>query len=683
MQLSTRNALPQVVIALVALFIILGAAGVLAQGEKSASQEEKKMQQEKNKLFEGEVNAPDFATGLEWLNTEKPLSLRELRGKIVLLDFWTYCCINCMHIIPDLKKLEAKYANQLVVIGVHSAKFTTEKGTDNIRQAILRYEIEHPVVNDHDFDIWKSYSASAWPTLVLINPKGKVVGAHSGEGIYDLFDKVIGEMVAYFRPQGVLNEKPVSFKLEKFSAPPSLLSFPGKVLADEKNNRLFISDSNHNRILITTLEGKVMEVIGDGGVGTRDGTFSEAEFNHPQGMALDGESLYICDTENHLIRLVDLKARTVETLVGTGEQARRHNVEGVGKNVALNSPWDALMHNGLLYVAMAGPHQLWVVDPKTRSAKVYAGSGRENHTNGTLLESALAQPSGLTTDGKNLYFADSEVSSIRVATLPPGNAVSSIVGKGLFDFGDIDGTGDSVRLQHPLGVVYLKGKLYVADTYNHKIKEIEISKRESRTYAGSRDRGTRDGERKQAQFNEPGGITATSAALFVADTNNHLIRRIDLASGKVSTVELNGLETLTKHTVRKFRGRTLDVTKQAVAPGAGSISLSFALPSGYKYNQGAPFYVAFRTSDDKVIKITAKETAQNFTEPRFPFEIPIEAISGESTATIDAVIYFCNDEKDKVCLVDSVRVNLPLEVKEGAPRQAKIEVAAKAKGVGS
>src|SRR5262245_14560079 len=148
MHLNTRKALSQVAIALVALFIISGAAGGLAQGEKSAPQEEKKMQQEKNKLFEGEVNAPDFATGLEWLNTEKPVSLRELRGKVVLLDFWTYCCINCMHIIPDLKKLEAKYANQLVVIGVHSAKFTNEKGTENIRQAILRYELEHPVVND-------------------------------------------------------------------------------------------------------------------------------------------------------------------------------------------------------------------------------------------------------------------------------------------------------------------------------------------------------------------------------------------------------------------------------------------------------------------------------------------------------------------------------------------------------
>jgi thiol-disulfide isomerase/thioredoxin len=683
-----------------AFFIIALMICGLAQ---DAPRQGKDMTPTKNTVFEGEVNAPDFPPGLEWLNTEKPISLRELRGKIVLLDFWTYCCINCLHIIPDLKKLEAKYANQLVVIGVHSAKFLNEKGTENIRQAILRYEIEHPVVNDRDFDVWQSYAAKAWPTLALINPKGKVVGSHSGEGIYEMFDNVIGQMVAYFRAKNELDEKPIGFKLEKFSAPPSLLSFPGKVLADEKSNRLFISDSNHNRILITSLDGVVQDVIGDGAIGAKDGAFAEAEFNHPQGIALDGDALYICDTENHLIRKADLKARTVETLAGTGEQARRFNVEGVGTSVALNSPWDASVFGEKLYVAMAGPHQLWVVDLKTREAKPYAGSGRENHVDGKLREAALAQPSGITTDGKSLFFADSEISSIRSASLKPNGYVSTIVGKGLFDFGDVDGVGDSVRLQHPLGVVYLKNKLYVADTYNHKIKQIDLNKREldtsvlppemqssqtqatpqfeSRTFAGTRQRGTLDGDRKKAQFNEPGGISATSDALFVADTNNHLIRRIDLKSGKVSTVELKGLETLTKQMTRKFRGRVVDVAKQSIAPGTASIALSFALPAGYKFNQGAPFYVAYKTGNDASVKIAAKEAAQNFTEPKFPLEIPIEAVQGETVATVDAVIYFCNDEKDKVCLVDSVRVNLPLEVKAGAANQAKVEVAAKAKGL--
>ncbi|MBL8170200.1 MAG: redoxin domain-containing protein [Acidobacteria bacterium] len=672
-----RSRVAVVIALLFSALLALGATGVGAQEQKK--QEGKPMPPSRNEIFEGEVNAPDFPSGAEWLNTEKPISLRDLRGKIVLLDFWTYCCINCMHIIPDLKKLEAKYGNQLVVIGVHSAKFQNEKGTDQIRQAILRYEIEHPVINDKDFEVWQSYTARAWPTLILINPKGKIVGSHSGEGIYDIFDNVIGQMATYFRAKNELVETPVNFKLEKFAAPPSLLAYPGKVLADEKSNRLFVSDSNHNRILITSLDGAVQDVIGDGAIGVKDGAFAEAEFNHPQGVALDGDVLYICDTENHLIRRADLKARTVETIAGTGQQARRFNQEGVGKQVALNSPWDALVHDGKLYIAMAGPHQLWVLDLKTLAAKPYAGSGRENHVDGELLESALAQPSGLTTDGKSLFFADSEISSIRAASLPPGNVVSTVVGKGLFDFGDVDGKGDDVRLQHPLGVVYVNGKLYVADTYNHKIKELDIQKRESRTFAGTRERGVKDGDRKQSQFNEPAGISATSKALFVADTNNHLIRRIELDSGKVSTVELKGLETLTKQMVRKFRGRVVEIAKQQIAPGAGSITLSFALPAGYKYNQGAPFYLAYKTANDKAVKI--KETAQNFTEPKFPLDIPVEALAGEGAATVDAVIYFCNDEKDKVCLVDSVRVNIPLEVKDGAPKQAKVEVAAKAKGV--
>jgi thiol-disulfide isomerase/thioredoxin len=665
--------------ALLLLTALIASPAVRGQqdAQPASSQQDKiAVPAKKNPFLEGEVNAPDFPSGVEWLNTDRPLSLRDLRGKIVVLDFWTYCCINCMHIIPDLKRLEAKYPGQLVVIGVHSAKFTTEKGTDNIRQAILRYEIEHPVINDKDFEVWQSYSARAWPTLVLINPKGRVIGSHSGEGIFDIFDQAIGQAIDYFRPQGLLNEQPLSFKLEKYSAPPSLLSFPGKVHTDEKGGRLFIADSNHNRVIVTGLDGTVQEVIGDGAIGARDGSFAEAEFNHPQGMALDGDLLYIADTENHLIRRADLKSRTVETLVGTGQQARQFNQPGIGTSVALNSPWDLLAHGGNLYVAMAGPHQLWVVDLKTRQARPYAGSGRENHVDGPLEQAALAQPSGLTTDGQSIFFADSEISSIRAASLPPGGTVTTIVGKGLFDFGDTDGVGDVVRLQHPLGVAYAGGKLYVADTYNHKIKVLDIRARESRTYAGNRERGLRDGERLKAIFNEPGGIAATSRELFIADTNNHLIRRIDLASGAVSTLELKGLERLNSHVARKFRGRPVELPKQALAPGAGSLSLSFKLPAGYKYNQGAPFYFGWRSSDEKSLRLTAAENSRNLATPKFPIDIPVEAMQGGGIVTIEAIIYFCNDQQEKVCLVDRLSINVPIEVRGGAPRRASIEVLA-------
>src|ERR1051325_6278110 len=291
--------------------------------------------------YEGKVNAPDFPAGMEWLNTDRPISMRELRGKVVVLDFWTYCCINCMHIIPDLKRLEHKYANELVVIGVHSAKFTAEKGTENIRQAILRYEIEHPVVNDHDMQIWQEYTVRSWPTVFLIDPAGKVVAYMSGEGVYAQLDGYIANVIETFDAKKMIDRRPLNLKLERQRSPSSVLAFPGKVLADEKSRQLFIADSNHNRIVLLSLDdAAVKSVIGSGQIGFADGNFETASFNHPQGMALDGNTLYVADTENHAIRAVDLTNQTVKTIAGTGEQLqRRITFGGQAKEIPLNSPW--------------------------------------------------------------------------------------------------------------------------------------------------------------------------------------------------------------------------------------------------------------------------------------------------------------------------------------------------------
>ena len=251
--------------------------------------------------FDGQADAPDFPASLEWLNTARPLSLADLRGKVVLLDFWTYCCINCMHIIPDLKKLERKYAQELIVIGVHSAKFENEKQTSNIREAIKRYEIEHPVVNDKDFQVWRSYGARSWPTLILINPHGRIIGAHSGEGIYDLFDQVIGATVQHFDAKGAIDRRPINFQLEKDKSPRSILSFPGKITADQPSKRLFFTDSNHNRVIVAAFDGQILECIGGGNAGLKDGLFEAAKFFRPQGICYDSKSdrIYVADTENH------------------------------------------------------------------------------------------------------------------------------------------------------------------------------------------------------------------------------------------------------------------------------------------------------------------------------------------------------------------------------------------------
>src|SRR5690349_11650229 len=322
------------------------------------------------------VRAPEIQGGRGWLNTDKPLSIAALKGKVVLLDFWTYGCINCIHIIPDLKKLEAKYANQLVVIGIHSAKFQNEKDTENIRRIILRYEIEHPVYNDSEYAVWQSYGVRAWPTQVLIDPAGYVVGAASGEGNYEVIDQAVGKLVEEFRKRGVLNEEPLKLALERAKVGDLPLAFPGKVLADVASERLFISDSNHNRIVITRLDGTLVETIGTGEAGAADGAFDKASFYRPQGLAIAGDSLYVADTENHLIRRVDLKSRTVETIAGTGQQTHEYFQTGPARQVALSSPWDLQLAGHVLYIAMAGPHQIWMLDLDKNEVSTFAGSGR-------------------------------------------------------------------------------------------------------------------------------------------------------------------------------------------------------------------------------------------------------------------------------------------------------------------
>lgn len=481
------------------------------------------------------VRAPELS-GAAWLNTDHPISLSELRGKLVLLDFWTYCCINCMHILPDLEYLEEKYADQpLVVVGVHSAKFENEQATENIRNAILRYGIKHPVVVDVNHRIWNAYAVRGWPTLVLVDPAGYILGAVSGEGHREQLDHIIEAALAAYRESGLLDEKPLPVHLESQAVIDTPLSYPGKVLAHAASNRLFISDSGHHRIVISSLDGALLETIGTGTAGADDGPFDEATFFNPQGLALDAghDWLYVADTDNHLLRRLDLRARIVSTVAGTGKQSTGPELSGPAREQGLNSPWDVCFVDGLLYIAMAGPHMIWLYDPTSEELRHVAGTGREARIDGPAKRSAFAQPSGLTTDGSALYVADSEISCVRQVALGDEAAVTTLAGGNLFQFGDVDGLGDLARFQHPLGVVWHNGTVYVADTYNHKIRQLDPANRRVSSVFGDGKPGNEDGE--QPRFYEPGGLNFAGDKLFIADTNNHAIRLADLERKTVST----------------------------------------------------------------------------------------------------------------------------------------------------
>jgi len=616
--------------------------------------------------------APEFPAGLQWLNVDRPLFLRDLRGKVVLLDFWTYCCINCMHVIPDLKRLEARYPNELVVIGVHSAKFKNEKDEENIRQAVLRYEIEHPVVNDADFQIWNSYGVRAWPTLVLIRPDGRVLGAASGEGHFEVLDQAVRRLITEYEAKGQLDRRPIKLALERENRPRSVLSYPGKIAADPAGGRLFFTDSNHNRVIIASPTGAVQDVIGEGGIGLVDGGFAAARFFRPQGLCYDPATgtLYVADTENHAVRKVDLKRRLVSTLAGNGRQAAYPPAGGTGKAVSLNSPWDVLLVGGTLYVAMAGSHQLWTIDPGTGAAAPYAGTGGENIVDGPLREALLAQPSGLATDGKRLYFADSEVSAVRTAGLGGKGRVGTLIGQGLFEFGDVDGKHPAARLQHPIGVAWHKGFVYVADTYNHKIKRIDPRTRALSTFIGTGARGMADGPARQATLNEPNGLAWAWGRLYIADTNNHLIRVYDPASGRVSTLKLTGIDRLTRRSRTRFAGREQSVPAIEVAPGERWLEVAISLPAGTKFNPGAPF--TLKATSDKPASVAVG--VLKAPRPAARLRIPLTVKQGAATVIVQMSVNYCDTGNEGLCYFKEARLVVPLKSAVGGTTRPSVSV---------
>ena len=421
-----------------------------------------------------------------------------------------------------MRKLERRFRNELAVVGVHSAKFDAERATEHVLSAVRRYRVEHPVVNDAQFEIWQSYAVRAWPTLMFIDPTGRVIGKHEGEFDADAVAGIIEQMVDEFRSRGLLKSTPmlaVSSNLET-----AMLRYPGKILADESSDRIFIADSNNDRIVVSDLAGNLLTMIGGAGTGLRDGGYDGSELNQPQGMELAGRNLYVADTGNHAIRRVDLESQVVSTVGGPDD--------------GLRSPWDLTLHNNALYAAMAGAHQLWRIDPDSGAAWPYAGTGGESIKDGPLGSALLAQPSGITSYEGRLYFVDSETSSVRFAA---ESEIGTVVGTGLFDFGDVDGEGDAVQLQHPIGIAGGEGGLFIVDSYNHKIKAVDPVRRAVTTVAGDGVSGDADGPMETARFSEPSGLSLGFGKIWVADTNNHAVRVVDLEGRMVETVEVGGL----------------------------------------------------------------------------------------------------------------------------------------------
>lgn len=479
------------------------------------------------------VRAPELPDTLQWYNTDgKPVKLADLRGKVVLLDFWTYCCINCMHILPDLAWLERRYPDTLTVIGIHTPKFPNERIGENVQKAVNRHYIRHPVAHDESFSVWQQYAIKAWPTIIYIDPEGYIVGSLRGEGRRKQLDQMIEQSIKEAEAKGTLVRSRTEVKL--WPEPNLELKFPGKVLVTRE--RLFISDSAHNRVLECMPNGRILRVYGSGAPGQLDGMTTDAAFDNPQGLACVENHLYVADTGNHLIRKIDLVTHEVATVAGLGKIGRVKTFELFedALKVPLNSPWDLAYHSGTLYIAMAGSHQIWAFNLSKNTLRVYAGTGVESIENGNVETATFAQPSALTI-GEDLetmlYIADAESSAIRSIRLRD-KYVNTLVGKGLFDFGEKDGNGTEALMQHPMGLVFdaKRKALWVADSFNQRIRHIKVSN------------NTVSSLRLSQPLAEPGGLSIHEDMLWVANTNAHNIVKINIKTGEMEQVEIFSIE---------------------------------------------------------------------------------------------------------------------------------------------
>ncbi|XP_006978499.1 NHL repeat-containing protein 2 [Peromyscus maniculatus bairdii] len=666
--------------------------------------------------WERDLAVPEFPEGLEWLNTEEPLSIyKDLCGKVVVLDFFTYCCINCIHLLPDLHALERRFSDQdgLLIVGVHSAKFPNEKVLDNIKSAVLRYDITHPVVNDADASLWQELEVSCWPTLVILGPRGNMLFSLIGEGHKDKLFSYTSITLKYYKDRGQIRDGKIGIKLFKESLPPSPLLFPGKVAADHATGRLVVADTGHHRILVIQKNGHIQYSIGGPNPGRKDGMFSESSFNSPQGVAIVNNAIYVADTENHLIRKIDLEAETVSTIAGVGVQGTDTEGGQRGEKQPISSPWDVVVgtsgsevqRNDILWIAMAGTHQIWalLLDsgtlPKKSELKKgtclrFAGSGNEENRNNAYPHKAgFAQPSGLSLASEDpwscLFVADSESSTVRTVSLKDG-AVKHLVGgerdpMNLFAFGDIDGVGINAKLQHPLGVAWdeKRNVLYVADSYNHKIKVVDPKTKACTTLACTGD--------AEPAFNEPGGLCVGDGGrlLYVADTNNHQIKVVDLEARTVSVLPVykpasavvdGPFPTEKQKTVPKVPKSAphIQLAPVTVCPGQTlQLKLKLDLPPGAKLTEGVSscwFLTAEGSEWLLQEQIPSGDIESISSQPTIALRIPTECVSLEAVVSVSAFLYYCSADSS-ACMMKSILFRQPLHIADAQPgRVAAVEL---------
>jgi thiol-disulfide isomerase/thioredoxin len=594
------------------------------------------MRQDERMAKRVRVRAPELVGKGGWINTGgKNLTLADFRGRVLIVDFWTFCCINCLHVLDELRELEAKHRDTLVIIGVHSPKFVHEAEHQAVVDAVERYGVEHPVLDDPELATWKQYAVRAWPTLVVIDPEGYIVAQHAGEGHAHAIEKLVEELEAEHEAKGTLRRGDGPYVPPE--PEPTTLRFPGKALRLPSGTFL-VSDTTRHQLVELAQDGEsVVRRIGSGERGLRDGDVTTAAFNEPQGLALlDDGTVVVADTVNHALRRLDVATGEVTTLAGTGRQwMQGEPFSGPAREVSLSSPWDVAFWRGKVWIAMAGVHQLWTYDPAENRVAVAAGTTNEGLVDGPGEQAWFAQPSGLAATEDRLWLADSETSALR--WVDAEGQIHTAVGTGLFDFGHRDGAAGQALFQHPLGVTALPdGSVAVADTYNYALRRYDPATDEVTTLA--------------TDLREPSDAVLDGDEIVVVESARHRLTRLRLPEEAVR------VEAVAHRTQR---------AATEVAPGTLRLDVIFQAPAGQKLD------TRFGPSTRLLVSSTPPELllGGEGAGTDLARDLQLNPEVGEGVLHVSAMAASCDDDPANeypACHVHQQDWGVPVRVTEGA-----------------
>ncbi len=604
----------------------------------------------------------------QWLNVSRPLELTDLKDRIVLLDFWTYACVNCVQVLQEIKKLEEQFGSKLVVIGVHSGKFDNEKDFAQIKKAIIRNDITHPVVNDANFRIWNNFHINAWPSLVLINPRGKVEKTYVGEEGAMQIKSGIKKLISKFKYE--VNRDPLPIVLEKNSVISNVLSFPTKLeygadftYKSRTMPALFISNSGKNNILVTSLSGDIILKIGSGMVGLEDGAFDKASFDSPQGLLYHAGKLYVADSGNHALREINFKTGEVTTLIGSGQRgAPIASAEEVSdaKSFELASPTDIEFFPNYdnIVIANSGTHQLLTYNIAKERVSVLAGNGSEGISDGKYPDNLLAQTSDMSVYNKKLYFLDSESSALRV--LDESGDVKTLIGKDLFKFGNKNGGKSEGLMQHPLGLMVDDTGAYISDSFNHTIRKYDFVSGQIFNLVGSKKSGDNTGASSVTQFNQPEGIVSVLNNFYVADTNNNRIVVLNRGNFSSSILDVMPPLKLQKDGFLQYLPNLQKLPDVSVKSDT-EISLKIDLKKGWKLNEMGPSFVnLLEVVKGGQVDLVTTSDWQNLKNK----EAKLPKLNTSKNYVLQGVIYYCEDKPNALCYINSYEQKLDVDADE-------------------